>query len=348
MCESDPLARSVLKKRFPEITIRTDVRKIAKLPACELLTAGWPCQDLSQAGMTAGIDGERSGLVSEVFRLIKGASSKPEFVLLENVAFAAHLHGGAALKFVTSNLERLGYRWAYRILDSRQFGVPQRRRRIFILGSLSSDPQNLLFKGSDHLPESSSPSPSRFGFYWTEGNRGLGWSPESIPPLKGGSSFSIPSPPAIWDKTQRDFFTPGIADAERMQGFPAGWTKVEELRDEKKRMRWKLVGNAVSVPVVEWIGRNLTTKCSAETFNSSRKPARSANAAFGKKGEDATYFTFSSEGPAANKIGSLRDFKFSEHQPLSVRAASGFLSRVENSTLKTHPRFITDLRQFIR
>jgi DNA (cytosine-5)-methyltransferase 1 len=219
MCESDPMARSVLRKRFPETPIRTDIRTLRSLPACEIVTAGWPCQDLSQAGRTAGIEGDRSGLISEVFRLVKGAKTKPEFILLENVAFALHLHKGAALKFVTSNLESLGYKWAYRILDSRQFGVPQRRRRLFILGSRNLPPESILFRGAFNASFETQQHPEQYGFYWTEGNRGLGWSPEAVPPLKGGSALSIPSPPAIWNKSAHSFVTPGVSDAERMQGF---------------------------------------------------------------------------------------------------------------------------------
>jgi DNA (cytosine-5)-methyltransferase 1 len=219
MCENDLLARSVLHRRFPGIPVRSDVKNIKRLPKCEMLTAGWPCQDLSQAGRTAGIEGHRSGLISEVFRVLEAAKDKPEFVLLENVAFALHLQRGAALKYVTSNLERLGYKWAYRILDSRQFGVPQRRRRVFILGSRSLSPQSILFRGAESAGSQSTTPPELFGFYWTEGNTGLGWSPEAVPPLKGGSALSIPSPPAIWNKRTHEFTTPGISDTERMQGL---------------------------------------------------------------------------------------------------------------------------------
>jgi len=149
MCENDDLARSVLHHQFPGIPVRKDVRSLKRLPKCDIVTAGWPCQDLSQAGKTAGLDGQSSGLISEVFRVVEASKDKPDYILLENVAFALHLHGGAALKYVTANLERLGYRGAYRILDSRQFGVPQRRRRVFILGSRKVSPQSILCRGAD-------------------------------------------------------------------------------------------------------------------------------------------------------------------------------------------------------
>jgi DNA (cytosine-5)-methyltransferase 1 len=149
------------------------------LPSCEILVAGWPCQDLSQAGRMTGIHGDHSGLVTEIFRLIRAARKKPTFVVLENVAFALHLQEGRALKYVTGELEELGYAWAYRILDTRNFGLPQRRRRLFIVASRSCDPAGLLFDGqTDEQPHAIKSDMT--GFYWTEGNTGIGWSPGAM------------------------------------------------------------------------------------------------------------------------------------------------------------------------
>ncbi|MCX7322718.1 MAG: DNA (cytosine-5-)-methyltransferase [Hyphomicrobiales bacterium] len=348
MCENDDLARSVLHCHFPGVPVRKDVKAIKRLPRCDIITAGWPCQDLSQAGKTAGLAGLRSSLISEVFRLVEGTKSRPEFILLENVAFSLHLHRGAALKYITSKFEELGYKWAYRVLDSRQFGVPQRRRRVFVLGSRTIDPQEILFRGVNQSSEDERVEPEMFGFYWTEGNTGLGWSPEAVPPLKGGSALSIPSPPAIWNRRTQEFQTPGISDAERMQGFPVDWTAVGVLKDEKKRGRWKLVGNAVSVPVVEWIGRGIAeARASAIEIGIGKPFTGAASAAYGERGKTPLFFRFRHEGPDAPDIESLRDFELADASRLSVRAAKGFLSRIEKSSLKTDPKFIPDLRRFV-
>src|SRR5689334_13007656 len=121
VCESDPAARAVLMKQFPDVEIRKDVCKMRSLPNCDILTAGWPCQDLSQAGRTAGISGLRSSLIGEVFRILSVTKRKPDLIILENVAFGLQLQQGRALSFVTHELASLGYRWAYRILDTRHF-----------------------------------------------------------------------------------------------------------------------------------------------------------------------------------------------------------------------------------
>ena len=86
LCEIWEPARAVLASNMPDVPCDRDVRDIAMLPSeTELLAAGFPCQDLSQAGLTAGISGARSGLVGEVFRLID--KQRVPWVVLENVSF---------------------------------------------------------------------------------------------------------------------------------------------------------------------------------------------------------------------------------------------------------------------
>jgi DNA (cytosine-5)-methyltransferase 1 len=346
MCESDPAARAVLEKRFPDIEIRKDVNRMRSLPACDILTAGWPCQDLSQAGRTAGISGLRSSLVGEVFRLIGAASRKPDLVVLENVAFALHLQKGKALSFVTDQLEQLGYRWAYRILDTKHFGLPQRRRRLFVVASLSRDPTDILFDGFSTNTNAWPTSQSKFGFYWTEGNTGLGWSPGAIPPLKGGSGLSIPSPPAIWKVETQDFIVPGIRDAERMQGFSSSWTKTHDSSPREERLRWRLVGNAVSVPVAEWIGDRIK-KGDAVPDVISIKSTKRANAGVGGPRQQPRTLLIS-EAPSSCRHVTLDEFDLRFPIPLSQRAASGFLARVTNSSLRVDKRFVADLRAYTR
>ena len=128
LCEIDPGAQAVLRSRFADVPLHGDVTKLRALPSdIELVAAGFPCQDLSQAGKTAGITGARSGLVDEVFRLVKRKKG-PRWLLIENVPFMLQLGKGAAMRHITDALEDLGYTWAYRVVDARAFGLPQRRR----------------------------------------------------------------------------------------------------------------------------------------------------------------------------------------------------------------------------
>jgi DNA (cytosine-5)-methyltransferase 1 len=346
MCENDPLARSVLGARYPDVPISEDVTTLKALPDCDVIAAGWPCQDLSQAGRTAGISGSRSGLIEEVFRLIDAAPKKPSILLLENVAFALTLHKGAAIELVTEALEQRGYRWAYRVLDTQHFGLPQRRRRVFICASRTLNPSAVLFAPT---PDQDAPVPSgdQVGFYWTEGNTGIGWTPNAVPPLKGGSAISIPSPPAIWNMADGKFCTPGIDDAERLQGFTSGWTDTGMDDRASHRGRWRLVGNAVSVPVVEWIARRIS-----ESPTNAHKPARTLkqtgrpNAAWGAPKGTPEHFWGAFEGPTQPKSITLTQFGLSSAQPLSHRAVRGFHGRYAKSKLKRNQLFLEHLAAY--
>src|SRR5215207_343446 len=118
LCEIDPGACSVLGSRFPNVPLARDVREIAALPRVDLLTGGFPCQDLSQAGRTAGIGGRNSGLVGHVFRLLDEKKRAPRWLMLENVSFMLHLDRGRAMRHLIDELEERGFSWAYRVVDT--------------------------------------------------------------------------------------------------------------------------------------------------------------------------------------------------------------------------------------
>src|SRR5262249_8306830 len=161
---------------------------LRRLPDADLIAAGFPCQDLSQAGQMAGIRGSKSSLVKEIFRLLRFSKTGPTWLLLENVPFMLRLQRGRAVELITKSLDSLGFTCAYRTVDTRSFGLPQRRRRVVLLASRTEDPRNVLFcDDTNQLCSSNGHIPSACGFYWTEGNNGLGWAVDAVPPLKGGS-----------------------------------------------------------------------------------------------------------------------------------------------------------------
>ena len=341
LCEIDPAAGAVLSHHFPDVPLHRDIRTLAKLPkGTELLAGGFPCQDLSQAGKTRGIGGRNSGLVNEVFRLLR-RNDVPN-VLLENVSFMLALGRGHAMRHVTSELERLGYRWAYRVLDSRAFGLPQRRQRLYLIASRVLEPMELLMADNHAGDEPIEWQGKACGFYWTEGTRGLGWAVDAVPTLKGGSTIGIPSSPAIWMPDGR-IVTPDIRDAERMQGFEANWTEVAE-KSGRKGARWKLIGNAVSVPAAEWVGRKLKAGKGAvdmRVFDFDMERTWPSAAFGGPKqrvfGVEASLF------PEHRSRPILEDFLQYETKALSLRATEGFLSRLKAGTLRYPPEFMSAL-----
>lgn len=132
--EFDKHAQAVLKRHWPNTPLFEDVQNVtaAELPAVDVLVGGFPCQDLSVAGRRAGLAGARSGLFYEFARIIE--ETGPEWVVIENVPGLLSSRGGRDMGAVLGTLSELGYGWAYRVLDSQYFGVPQRRRRVFIVG----------------------------------------------------------------------------------------------------------------------------------------------------------------------------------------------------------------------
>ena len=100
----------------------------------DLVYGGFPCQDVSVAGKRAGLSGNRSGLWFEFERVL--SELRPRWCVVENVPGLLSSNGGADFSRVLRGLGDLGYGWAYRVLDARWFGVPQRRRRVFVVGCL--------------------------------------------------------------------------------------------------------------------------------------------------------------------------------------------------------------------
>lgn len=340
-------AVAVLESRFDGVPVLGDVREVTSLPRAEVLTAGFPCTDLSQAGRTAGINGSSSGLVHEVFRLLPQVD--PRWLVLENVRNMLALDGGNAMSVLVEQLEAQGYRWAYRLVDSRAFGVPQRRQRVLFVASRTEDPSEVLFADEVGDPDPGHFRSDAFGFYWTEGLRGLGWAQDAVPTLKGGSTVNIPSPPAIWvpeAQVGRALVVPGIEDAELMQGFPRGWTEVDASGSQRALgQRWKMVGNAVTTGLSRWLGQRLARPgpSSLETRTlepGSKWPTAATGDATSRRAVGASMW------PVLQPYTHLLEVvDASQARALSTRAAAGFLSRLERGNLRVDPDFMIAVKE---
>lgn len=157
--EIDSKCNEVLAKHFPEATQFTDVTTVKGEdlinagfnPRTGIITGGFPCQDLSVAGKRAGLAGERSGLFWEIARLVE--ETQTEYFLIENVPGLLTSNKGRDFGVVIGTMADIGYSIGWRVLDAQHFGVPQRRRRVFIVGRRTTDGTSIaevLFK-SDSL-----------------------------------------------------------------------------------------------------------------------------------------------------------------------------------------------------
>ena len=343
LVEIDPAARAVLEARFPNVEIQSDICDLPDLPSdTTMIFAGFPCQNLSMAGDKTGISGSKSGIVEKLFELI--ARSSAPIVVIENVYFMLQLDAGRGMRWLVDQFEELGYSWAYRVLDTMGFGLPQRRRRVYLLACKGTDPRNVLF--ADDAPVTKPPSPELkdpLGFYWTEGRSGIGLTIDGIPPLKVGSSLGIPSPPAVLFPDGA-VLAPSLSACERLQGFPADWTKVDGGH-EGRNPEWRMIGNAVSVPVARWIAEGIAKPGSALEFREfpisggSRWPEAGWNVGGGRIGVVAC------DKPLEVKPPSISEFRDGSWSLLSDRALNGFVGRATEGGLRMPDGFLEAVRQ---
>lgn len=211
-----------------------DITKIdaAALPDFDLFVGGFPCQAFSIAGKRRGFEDTRGTLFFDVARIL--AAKRPRLFLLENVKGLLSHDDGRTFKTIIAALVELGYSVEWQVLNSKDFGVPQNRERVFIVGHLGGDgsPQVFPFDQSDGLP-SQSPRPGQdegriSSTVTTNYKKGVHC---------GGETY-------VTNEAQIRRLTP--VECERLQGFPDNWT--EGISDTQ---RYKTLGNAVTVNVVE-------------------------------------------------------------------------------------------------
>lgn len=140
VCEIDKQAQTVLRRHFPHSRLIDDVRKVGKQShepkSIDVICGGFPCQDVSIAGERAGLAGKRSGLWFEFARIID--ELEPQWVVVENVPGLLSSNRGRDFAEIIQWLVKRGYGVCWRVLDAQYFGVPQRRRRVFIIASFGS------------------------------------------------------------------------------------------------------------------------------------------------------------------------------------------------------------------
>ena len=158
--EIDPFASAVLRHRYPDVPNLGDVNEIepGAIEPVDLVVFGSPCQSFSVAGKRLGLDDPRGNMALVGLRVV--GAIRPRWVVWENVPGVLSSDGGRDFGAFLGLLGELGYGFAYRVLDAQHFGVPQRRRRVFVVGYLGDwrPPAAVLFE-----PESlrGNPAPRR-------------------------------------------------------------------------------------------------------------------------------------------------------------------------------------------
>jgi DNA (cytosine-5)-methyltransferase 1 len=277
-CEIDPFCRAVLKRHWPKAKLFDDIAKIdpAEFPAADVWSAGFPCQDVSLARGNHGRSGLKGNHTSLFFKLIDLIEAKrPNTILLENVVGLLNSHKGCDFAIILRELTRHGYAVSWRVLNARYFGAPQSRSRVFMV-AWRGDYRRALSSLFEPLKGAKPPS-ERAGFVTPTTHKKTGAIvPEvayCIAATSGrhtGNDWSR-SYISYKDRVRR----PTASESERLQGFLPGWTVPGEGYREPARgldsEQYRALGNAVAVPVVEWIARRIAKVAAKPKVNAGRK-----------------------------------------------------------------------------
>jgi DNA (cytosine-5)-methyltransferase 1 len=263
-CEIDPFGRDILKQHWPDVQLEGDINEVKpeSIPECELWCGGFPCQDLSLAnqGKRQGLKGARSGLFYMFAELIRAQKKKPRWVFMENVPGLLNSRKGDDFSRLLYTMDELGYGISWRVLDAKYFGTPQRRRRVYIVASYRTlrSAEVLFEPGStaisakaggfgEHSYAPGLEKTNRVANYYAIQHAGIGRVPSAGPQAKGyrndGETYTCDSR--------------GSSDAICQTDDSFGIRKATGFPDKLDSKRWRALGNAVAVPVIEWIGKRI-------------------------------------------------------------------------------------------
>jgi DNA (cytosine-5)-methyltransferase 1 len=249
--EIDATAKAVYEYHFPEHHNYGDATRIVPgaIPHFDLLVAGFPCQSFSVAGKGRGFQDTRGTLFFEISRIC--ADKRPRYILLENVKGLLGHQYGKTFQKILEILANAGYILQWETLNSKHYGVPQNRERVFVVGHTRGTPRPEVFpvRESYQTPDTNQPT-----VYCLDANYAKGASVIATQGGLGGKSGLY-----MLENSRIRRLTP--LECERLQGFPDDWTlygvKNGNITRNSDTSRYMCLGNAVTVPVVEYIARNL-------------------------------------------------------------------------------------------
>lgn len=304
--EIDKYARQIYQKNFG-VEPHGDITQIntADIPDHDILCGGFPCQAFSVAGKRRGFEDTRGTLFFEIMRIAE--AKRPKLLFLENVKGLLSHDKGRTFQTILGSMDELGYDAEWQVFNSKNHGVPQNRERVFLIGHLRGSGSRPIFpitESTEQVYQTSDGEHICAGCLSTRNQSGQAqWDgsttlicdsgtgrkdqlrSEIVPPLRAnnGAAFNnIVMPKNAGCLTggghsggnHSDMTVIGVIDGmrrltptecERLQGFPDGWT--EGISDTQ---RYKCLGNAVTVNVVEFIARHIIERSMSHTPHSQR------------------------------------------------------------------------------
>ena len=265
-CENRRFCGSVLRRHWPSVPSVEDVSTAEPkcIPGADVWCGGFPCQDLSVARGSLrrhGLNGSRSGLFFKFAELAQ--KKKPSVIVIENVHGLLNSNDGKDFAELLHTLGSLHYAVSWRLLNSRYFGLPQSRPRVYICAWLN-DP----LSAGGALFEDRAPMPThheRSGFLETSWTSGHG-------PITPKLAFCLAATSGRhtgtdWSRNYVSYPDGRVrrympVECERIQGFPDDWTlppgtQPDDVEKLDTLMRYHALGNAVTVNVAEWLARRI-------------------------------------------------------------------------------------------
>ena len=234
------------------------------LPAsCDLLIGGFPCQDISINGKRAGVDGARSGLYRAMVEAVK--RTQPKMFLAENVRGLLYKYNAASLQRVIDDFESLGYTVSYKLYNAADYGVPQRRERVIIVGIKNSDvlftPPLCRLSSKSWIASKAAigdlerhEQNEKFSHIWSVAKKSSDQGSRSLHAEKTAHTVRA----ECHGNNQFHYLLPrriSMREAARFQSFPDSFQFLAKLRETER-----MIGNAVA-PVFAWHIANSALAC---------------------------------------------------------------------------------------
>ena len=284
VCENSPFPSAVLAHRYPKVHNFGDVTTLTKEKYYETATekpdiiiGGSPCQAFSVAGARAGTEDPRGRLMYDFIRIV--SEVEPHYIVWENVKGALSSNEGKDFGTLIGSLDELGYDLEWTLLDTRDFGLPQSRARVYLVGHLRGGsfrpilPNEQINRRSQAKNREAGLEPTKVASGCVkvtsfDPQRWIGNGRSIVGCLcardyKGLGSDCVPMGKVVVESQPEGVrlrrLTP--IEYERLQGFPDDWTKVPWRGKTEDHCpdghRYKAMGNTMSVPVVKWIGQQI-------------------------------------------------------------------------------------------
>jgi DNA (cytosine-5)-methyltransferase 1 len=255
-CEVDQHCQKVLRKHWPDIPLHDNIltQEPGEVPYADVWSAGWPCQDISNANVQrSGLSGIRSGLFFKFVSLAEAV--RPKWVILENVPGLLSADKGTAFESVINAMEEIGYLGGWTTCNTLDFGLPQDRERVVIVGSLGTDCAYEVLAYGSRVQRNNQARREERKASDSEAEGGSGGYHPVVVQRRGGFGFTKGADICPTIRAQTGKHQGGHSDRPILCGQEFDVERMREADGVSGRLdgrRGRLVGNAVAVPLAQW------------------------------------------------------------------------------------------------